>query len=247
MNWKITTLASVDSTNTYLSREAAKGAPEGSVVRAVTQSAGRGRQGRTWISRPEAGLYFSILLRPPVKPEEAITLPLVAGLAVAEALQPYLPDMPLLIKWPNDILLGSRKLSGILCEMNADMSGLSHVIIGIGVNVNLTTDEMPQEIANIATSLIDAAKKRFEIEEVLHSILKSFEAVYASWLEEGFAAIHERISARDALIGKELTIELIGEPISGKAVGIAKNGALLLQTKEGSIKEIISGEAHLRK
>lgn len=245
MKWNLITLPSVDSTNTYLAREALNGASEGTVVRAITQSAGRGRQGRTWVSQPDAGLYFSILVRPAVQPEVAITLPLVAGLAVAEALQPFVPSAPISIKWPNDILIGKRKLSGILCEMNANMAGLSHVIIGIGVNVNLATKDLPDEVAKIATSLFEATGKTFESNAVLDAILKAFDSIYAEWLNGGFAAIHERIARRDALFGKELTIELIGEPVSGKAVGIAKNGALLLQRNDGTIREIISGEAHL--
>lgn len=250
MKWDIVKLANTASTNADAMKAAANGAAEGTVIVAAAQSAGRGRQGRQWVSQPGAGLYISIVLRPPCDILRASTLPLAAGLAVAEALDPLLPSagspFPVAIKWPNDLHVGGRKLCGILCELSSDAAGVRHVVAGIGVNVNLDVPTLPPDVAAIATSLKAEAGHAFQLDDVLTRILASFGEVYGEWLGQGFPALLPRIARRDTLLGKRVSIELVGTPACGVAAGIAASGALLLRKDDGSIEEVFSGEAHVK-
>ena len=245
MKWHVISLDSTASTNADAVRLAGEGAAEGTVVVARTQTAGRGRQGRAWVSRPGAGLYFSAILRPHAEPEAAATLPLVAGLAVAEAVAPLLPSREVKIKWPNDVLVGGRKLAGILCEMQTGESGVAHVVVGIGVNVNLAESELPPDVAAVATSLSQAAGRAFALDAVLDAVLGSLGDAYDAWRRGGLAALLPRIGARDALRGRHVRIGLVGEPVEGVADGIAPSGALLLRKPDGGVEALFSGEAHI--
>lgn len=245
MEWEIRHLAETGSTNADLAALAAEGnAGEGLVILADSQTAGRGRQGRTWFSRPGDCLSFSMLLKPEVKPEMAATLPLVAGIAVAAALEKFLPREEIAIKWPNDILAGGRKICGILCEMSAQGETVRHVVAGIGINVNLGAGALPAEIAGTATSMKMLAGKKFALGEVFSAVLESFSEYYSRWLEGGLAAVKADLDARDILRGRRVEMRLLGKPLSGKAVGIAESGALLLLLDDGTIEQVFSGEAH---
>lgn len=242
--WKIRRVEETGSTNADLAAMAG-GAGEGTVLVARSQSAGRGRQGRQWVSQPGAGLYFSVLLKPQVPPERAATLPLVVGVAVARALDGFLGHHVVSIKWPNDILAQGRKLCGILCEMCADTAGLRHVVAGIGINVNLDVASLPGDVAQTATSMKALAGHVFVLDEVLHAVLLSLEEVYRKWLARGVAAIRDDLAARDWLYGKRVEMRLLGEPTAGIAAGISECGALLLKRDDGSLEEVFSGEAHI--
>lgn len=185
-----------------------------------------------------------MLLKPEVKPEMAATLPLVAGIAVAAALEKFLPREEIAIKWPNDILAGGRKICGILCEMSAQGETVRHVVAGIGINVNLGAGALPAEIAGTATSMKMLAGEEFALGEVLSAVLESFSEYYSRWLEGGLAAVKADLDARDILRGRRVEMRLLGKPLSGKAVGIAESGALLLLLDDGTIEQVFSGEAH---
>lgn len=253
MKWEIHNVDCTGSTNTDAAKAATNGVNEGFVIRANRQTSGRGRQGRTWVSQPGSGLFFSIVLRPKRPTADAVTLPLVAGIAVAEALEKFIhgttdttqatPSIG--IKWPNDLLANGRKICGILCEMQADLSGVRHVVVGIGINANLDTSTLPPDVAEIATSLKMLSGHPVDAEEVFGNVLVSFAKAYDSWSENGFAAILPSLARRDVLRGQNITIELVGKPVSGIASGIAPTGALLLTKPDGSIDEIYSGEAHI--
>lgn len=246
MVWKIRHLASTGSTNADLAALAAYGGiGEGFVVLADSQTAGRGRQGRTWVSRSGRGLYFSMLLKPNVAPEAAATIPLVVGVAVAAALERFLPSAEIAIKWPNDILADGKKICGILCEMAAQGDTVRHVIAGVGINVNLDAVELPPEIAGTATSMKMLGGVDFSADEVLSSVLDSFAGHYGRWRESGMAAVKAELDARDALRGRRVEMRLLGKPLSGIAEGIADSGALLLRLDGGAVEEVFSGEAHL--
>lgn len=246
MDWKISHIAETGSTNADMAALAARdGVGEGFVVWADSQTAGRGRQGRTWFSRPGDGLCFSMLLKPNAKPEMAATLPLVAGVAVASALEQFLPSAEIAVKWPNDILCGGRKICGILCEMAAQGDSVRHVIAGIGINVNLPANELPAEIAKTATSMRILSGKEFSPGEILNAVLASFARCYARWQEAGLAAVKGELDARDALRGRRVEMRLLRKPFSGTAVGIAESGALLLRLDDGATEEVFSGEAHI--
>lgn len=238
-------VAETGSTNRDAAALAEAGVPEGVVVAAGTQTVGRGRMTRTWFSPPAANLYFSLLLRPAVEPGRASSLPLVIGLAVAEALAALAPETRPLIKWPNDILVSNKKVCGILCEMQVETDCcVRHVVAGIGVNLNLAQAELPKELSSRATSLRIEAGRRFSRAAVLAAILNRFEPLYDEWCAQGFEALLAKIEKRDALRGKTITLEQGGHRIEGRADGLFPDGALRLVTEQGSVP-IYSGEAHI--
>jgi BirA family biotin operon repressor/biotin-[acetyl-CoA-carboxylase] ligase len=236
--------AETGSTNRDIATLALAGAEEGVVVAAGAQTDGRGRMTRVWFSPHGESLYFSMLLRPAVEPGRAASLPLVTGLAVAEALAELAPETNPLIKWPNDILIGSKKVCGILCEMQAETDCVRHIIPGIGVNINLPLEKLPEELCGRATSLRIETGRSFSRAAVLAAILNRFEPLYDRWCAEGFEPLLGAISARDALRGRMITVDQGGRRISGVAGGILPDGALRLVTEQGAVP-VYSGEAHI--
>lgn len=234
-----------DSTSRQLGLLAEKGAPEGTVVVADEQTAGRGRMARAWFSPAGINLYFSILLRPRVPPAAAATLPLFVGWGVARALESMLPGLVARIKWPNDILVHGRKICGILCEMQAEADCVQHVIVGLGVNVNLTASDMPAEIVRLATSLRMVSGDMWSRPALLAAILNTVEPAYLRWCSEGLTPFLDDLRTRDALVGRRVTLEQIGRQLAGRAVGIAPDGALLLETDDGQVVPIVSGDVHI--
>jgi BirA family biotin operon repressor/biotin-[acetyl-CoA-carboxylase] ligase len=232
------------STNRDVAARAQAGAAEGVVVAAGLQSAGRGRMTRVWFSPPKVNLYFSLLLRPGVELARAASLPLVMGLAVAEALCDLAPEMRPLVKWPNDILVQDRKLCGILCEMQAETDCVRHIIAGVGVNVNVTRAQLPEALRDRATSLKIETGRPFSRAAVLAAILNRFEPFYDQWREEGLGPFLPALGARDALRGRAIALEQGGRRIEGRAEGVQADGALLLLTEEGLVP-VYSGEAHI--
>jgi BirA family biotin operon repressor/biotin-[acetyl-CoA-carboxylase] ligase len=237
-------LAETESTNRDVAALAVAGAAEGVVIAAGAQTAGRGRMSRVWFSPKAENLYFSVLLRPQVAPGLAVSLPLVVGLAVAEALAEIAPDTVPLIKWPNDILVGGKKVCGILCEMQAETDCVRHIIPGIGVNLNLLREKLPEELCGRATSLRIETGRSFSRAAVLAAILNRFEPLYDRWCAEGFEPLLGAIRARDALRGQAITVDQGGRRISGVADGILPDGALRLVTEQGAVP-VYSGEAHI--
>ena len=238
-------LASTPSTNAVLARLAAQGAPEGTVVVAEKQEAGRGRMSRGWFSPPDTGLYFSLLLRPTVEVARVTSLPLVIGLAVADALATHLPAGEPRVKWPNDIWIGGRKAGGILCELQAEIDGIQHVVAGIGINVNLEARALPAELRTIATSLKMAAGVTVPRAELLAALLAHLERDYAAWQRQGFAPFLERLRDRDALFGRSITVERASGALSGTADGVNPDGSLRLRLPDGRIESLYSGDAHI--
>ena len=238
-------LASTPSTNAVLCRLAAQGAPEGAVVVAERQEAGRGRMSRGWFSPPDTGLYFSLLLRPTVEVARVTSLPLVVGLAVADALAPHLPAGEPRVKWPNDIWIGDRKACGILCELQAEIDGVQHVVVGIGINVNLEARALPVELRSIATSLKMAAGVTVQRAELLAALLDHLERDYAAWQRQGLAPFLERLRDRDVLLGRSITVERAAGALSGTADGVHPDGSLRLRLPDGCIESIYSGDAHI--
>lgn len=244
MEWGIVRVKETGSTNADLAEMARNGAPEGLVLVAERQTAGRGRQGRTWLSRPGDSLCFSLLLRPTAEPAKAASLSILAGVAVAEALEGLMPGVAVSVKWPNDVLANDRKICGILCEMGGG-GGAMHVIVGIGVNVNLDTATLPPEVAATATSMRREAGRTFEPDAVLSALLEAFGARYGQWLDAGLASSMPFLDAHDWLRGRPVAMHLLNEPLSGIGRGISPDGALLLETAGGTVAEVYSGEAHL--
>src|SRR5579875_3239990 len=215
--------AEIDSTQ-RLARELARaGAEEGTCVIAEAQSAGRGRLGRTWHSPPGTNLYCSVVLRPPLAPAAVPQIALVAGVAVAAAVAET-TTLAVEIKWPNDVLVGGRKVAGVLTELEAELERVRFVIVGIGVNLNTTA--FPAELAARATSLALAER-------------------YGRFLAGGFAAVRAEWEARSALTGKTVRVSGPDGAVSGRVLGVDDAGALRLLTDAGE-RRIVAGEVTLR-
>jgi len=234
---------SADSTNRRIAALAEAGAAEGTVLAADCQTGGRGRMGRAWVSPPGLNAYLSILLMPAMEPGCVTTLPLLAGLAVAQTIERVAPALQPRVKWPNDILIAGRKASGILCELEAEADRIRRVVCGIGVNLNAT--RFPDELASRATSLAIEAGGPVSRARFVAELLNVFEPLYETWQREGFEALRPAFLERDALAGRRVTVEQAGRAITGRAVGLGADGSLLLEEADGRQAAILSGDVHI--
>jgi len=230
------------STNSDAAALGRSGAPEGTVVVADAQTAGRGRLGRTWVSQAGLNLYLSILLRPRIPPAAAPQLALVAGLAVAEAFEEE--GAVAAIKWPNDVLLGGRKACGILTELEAEADRVDFVVVGIGVNLNSGEEDFPTELRARATSLRLDRGREVERARFAGRLLGRFERCYERFREHGFAGLAAEWERRSALVGRELTVDGAGEVVTGEYAGIDLDGALLLRDRDarGAMRRVLAGD-----
>lgn len=238
-------LETTDSTNRQMAARARAGAPHGSVLVADAQTAGRGRMARQWFSPPGSNLYFSLLLRPDVVPMKAPQLALLAGLALARAVETLCPELTPKVKWPNDVFLNGKKLSGILCDMDAETDRVHYLVVGVGVNVNLSADEFPPEISGLATSLRAELGKTVPRTALLTAFLNAFEPIYESWLADGLAAWLPELGEKSHLAGRELAVEVGRESLHGRAVGLSCNGGLLLDCGGTSPRELVCGDVRI--
>ena len=236
----------VGSTQDAARELARKGAEEGTVVIAETQNRGKGRKGREWSSTPGQGIQISIILRPRLKPSQSIQIPLVAGVAVAQAIAGITPLKPR-IKWPNDLIVGGKKVGGILTEMSAEIDRIDYVVLGIGLNVNTPQTLFPKEIREIATSLAEESGESVSRVRLLQSFLEEFEGFYGVFITSGFQTIRERWKAMNNTIGAWVELNDIDEGMmKGKIIDMDAEGALLLQKKDKSIVRIVAGDITLR-
>jgi len=220
---------------------AASGEPHGTIVAAEEQTAGRGRFGRAWHSEKGAGLYFSMILRPPLPAAAAPMLTLVAGLAVREAIAQttgHAADL----RWPNDVLLGDRKCAGILLELTAEPERIKHVILGVGINVNQS--ELPTELKEEATSLRIACDRTFVRAEVLAAVLRALDRALARLLAPGgrAATVAEFERQSSFARGRRVQVEEGGEVVSGVTDGLDGAGYLLLRRDDtGAVEPVYTG------
>ncbi|MDY6834303.1 MAG: biotin--[acetyl-CoA-carboxylase] ligase [Chloroflexota bacterium] len=234
----------VGSTQDEARRLAEKGAIEGVTVIAETQLSGRGRVGRSWNSPSGSGIYISIILRPNLKPNEALQIPIVAGVAVACAISEVVSVEPK-IKWPNDIILGSKKVGGILAEMSAEIDKVNYIILGIGMNVNTTKESFPEEIKSIATSLSEECNRKVERVQLVQQLLRELEALYEEFKLVGFTPARKRWKKLNNTIGQRVKVGGT-EAIVGNAIDIDKDGALIVKDDEGNRKRVVAGDVFLR-
>ena len=240
---EIHALETVDSTNNEAKRWAHQGAPHGSVFVAEEQTGGKGRLGRVWKSPPKTGLWFSILLRPKASPEQVTNLTLFSGLAVAKAIR-SLTGCDAKIKWPNDVVIGSQKVCGILTEMAAEMESVEYVIPGIGVNVN--TEDFPEEIAWKATSLFLSTGKKWPRALVLQVILKELELLLHQQETSGTRSILDEYRENCVTIGRPASTQRGNIRLSGIAEDITDEGELVVRQSNGSLLVINSGEVSVQ-
>jgi len=242
---KIEYYAETDSTNLRARALAHEGAPEGTIVVAETQTQGRGRRGRTWFSPPGCGIYVSVILRPRVQPHEAPQLTLLTAVAMAETLLER-ADLPFAIKWPNDILVGGKKISGILTEMALEMDRVDYVVVGLGLNVNTPAEAMAEEIREIATSLRMLTGKIFSRVEILRAFLAKLEHYYALFQDRQFERIRNRWKELSGIIGKQVKIEGLDRAYEGEVVDLDRDGFLILRTSDGAFERIVAGDVLYR-
>ena len=224
---------------------AARGADEGTIVVAETQSGGRGRVGRPW-SSPRGGIYFSVILRPDIKPGQALRLPLIAGIAVAQAVKRNTTLDPRL-KWPNDVVIGGKKVGGILTEMGAEPDRLDWVTVGIGLNVNTPRGSFPHEVKEIATSLFEAGGREIPRVGLLQGILTEFESLYGNLAESGFEPLRRMWKELSDTIGAHVVVTTPSGQLKGLAEDIDGDGALILKMESGVLERIVAGSIKLRK
>lgn len=234
----------VDSTNLELIRLAKEGAPHGTLVIADSQMAGKGRMGRKWISPPGSGIWMSLLLRPEISPQSASMLTLVAALAVVEGIRGETGLNPQ-IKWPNDVVLGGRKLCGILTEMSTEAGAIRYVVPGIGVNVNMT--EFPPEVSETATSLRLELGREIEREPLIARMMEAFEGYYEKFLKtQDLAGLTEEYNRRSVNLGRQVKVLDPAGNFQGEAMGIDSQGSLLVKMADGQVCQVISGEVSVR-
>jgi BirA family biotin operon repressor/biotin-[acetyl-CoA-carboxylase] ligase len=231
----------ISSTNSHARELAEKGAAEGEVVLAESQTHGRGRLGRRWESPPLANLYLSVILRPKLAPVHAPQITLMAAVALAETVGSFIPQKAT-IKWPNDILVNGKKLAGILTEAACVPERVEYVILGIGVNVNYPIDSMPQELRHRATSLLDLTRIEVNRESFLRRLIQDLDRCYGDLEQSGFEPLAPRWEAHFGLRGQRVRVELIDQVVVGRARGIAQDGALLVQGDDGTLQKVIAGD-----
>lgn len=230
----------VDSTNDVAKYLAENGAEEGTVVVAEIQNRGKGRRGKTWIS-PPGGVWMSIILRPDILPSRAPQLTLVTGVAVAETLKKEL-KLNVGIKWPNDILIGNKKVCGILTEVNASINKVNYVIVGIGIDMNVDVPLFPPDLQKGATSLKNELDTEINGAILVQKFLLNLEKLYSQFTADKFPDILNEWRSLSKTIGSRVEVRTRGKTVQGYAVGINKDGILILELDDGSLKKMISGE-----
>lgn len=236
---------SIDSTNTLAKGLANEGCPNGLVVVAEEQGAGKGRLSRGWISPYAKGIWFSVVLKPPFLPQEASKCTLLAAVAVVKAVN-KIAGVHAAIKWPNDILLMGRKLVGILTEMNAEFGHINYVVIGTGINTNATPDDYPEDVKDIAVSVADAATEQFTRVDLLCDILKNMEDLYEKALLDGFAPILEEWRKYSCTLGQEVKVMAPDCTYFGKAEDIDEDGLLIVRKVDGTLEKVMAGDVSIR-
>ncbi len=234
----------VDSTNRALRQLAEEGKPQGTIVIAEEQLQGRGRLGRSWHSPPGKGIWISVLLKPPLAPENSACLTLLAGVTVQKTIQ-EVTGLETGIKWPNDILYSGDKLCGILTEIKAEMEALHYLIVGIGLNVNQGKSDFPPELAKSSSLKIITGQKQ-DRHQLTTALLQNMDNLYRLFLQEGFGAIREMWKGKNITLGQKITVHRQGAAsFSATALDIDGKGRLKIVTEEGREDTITAGEVSL--
>ena len=235
----------VKSTNDIAHQLADKGAVEGTIVTAEKQTLGKGRLGRSWHSPDKMGIYVSIILRPKFTPDQAPGLSIMSALAVAETLNEHAPKK-VQIKWPNDILINGRKVSGVLTELSAEKSKINYVIVGIGINVKQSEGDFPPNLRATATSLQRETAKEISRVDLTKLLLVNFENEYLRYKKDQLKKSLVRIRKWSSLLNQEVTLRWNGAAITGTAIDIDSTGSLIIESN-GNRMTISSGEVSVVK
>jgi len=238
---KIHYFETLDSTNSQAYQLALNGAEEGEMVIAESQERGKGRLGRHWFSPPFLNLYLSVVLRPNISPHQASLITLMAAVATADAIRKFSGLLPL-IKWPNDILLGGRKVAGLLNEIQSEMDRIHFVILGVGINLNMDEKMFSEEIKSIATSLKIEMGQTISRKNFLQSLLQELENWYTIFMKQGSTMILKAWRDRAQLKGRQVKVTSFGEILIGVAVDVDSDGALILEMADGKRKRVVAGD-----
>ncbi len=234
----------IGSTNSQAFRLALSGAREGEIVVADAQTSGKGRLNRVWQSPPGVNLYVSAILRPRIEPATAPQITLMAGVAVAELLSGYCPD-GVSIKWPNDVLIRSKKACGILTEMKASAGAVDFIILGIGLNVNMERADFEAPLSDTATSLrieTGIAQNRLD---VISRMFDCIEKWYRVFVQAGFAGLRDVWLAHADILGKSIRVVQRDDSQEGVVADIDADGAILMRSENGFVQRVIAGDVLL--
>jgi BirA family biotin operon repressor/biotin-[acetyl-CoA-carboxylase] ligase len=242
---KIYALPQAASTNEVAFRLALNGAEEGEVVLAESQTKGKGRMGRQWESPAGLNIYLSIILRPRIVPGKTPLITLMAAVACAEAIDEVTGLTPA-IKWPNDLLIERKKLGGILTEADMELDRINFVVVGIGINVNMTRTLFPPSIKDTATSLQEALGREISRIALIQAILRRLEQWYKRLGQGRGEEIRRRWKELALVQGQKVEVTSLGEVVRGTALDIDEDGALLVQTHSNTIKRVVAGDVTLR-
>ncbi len=233
------------STNADAFRLAEEGAAEGTVVLADAQSGGKGRRGRIWASPAGVNLYCSIILRPSIMPHEAPQLTFLSAVAVARAIERTTKLTPE-IKWPNDLLISGKKVAGLLNEMSAETDGVNFVILGIGVNLNMTAQQFPPDLRQPATSMLLESGVPIDRSLFAGIMLTELDLLYSDFLTHGFTPVREEWQQRCNARGRRIQVTDSGtDGTGGLFSGIDSDGALLLRSDDGQLLRITCGDVRI--
>ncbi len=241
---EIVTPTTVSSTNDVAKDMVKKGAAEGLTVVAQVQTQGRGRRGREWYSG-EGGLYLSIYLKPNLPPQEASKLTLLAAIVMIEVLRNDY-HIAAEIKWPNDIFVGTKKICGILTELRADPEAIHYLILGIGLNVNQTAKDWPEQVQEIATSMQLETGKEVNLKAVFVRVLETVEKQYLRLQNGMLTDLIANVKANSCLLGKEVKILTKAGESYGKAVDILDDGSLVIKRSTGQLEKLWAADVSVR-
>ncbi|QYY36797.1 biotin--[acetyl-CoA-carboxylase] ligase [Ruficoccus sp. ZRK36] len=240
-------LAETDSTNSEAERLLAQGEHTPFVVVAGKQTAGRGRRGRAWFSENAGNLTLSLALRPQLPPARMQTFTLWMGLSTCMAVND-LCGVSLKVKWPNDLHWDGKKVAGMLTEARSDSEMLRDLVFGIGLNINSVTDQFPEEVRPLASSLREAAGKVFDLNATAAKIIVALQKACDDFLEDRYReTFREEWPKFDALVGRTVTVSLTDGDISGEYLGIDETGTLRLRLPDGVEQRFAAGDVTLRK
>ncbi|MBU1913248.1 MAG: biotin--[acetyl-CoA-carboxylase] ligase [Candidatus Omnitrophica bacterium] len=234
---KIYSYKETSSTNDAAYKLAASGEKEGSVVIAESQTAGRGRMGRFWVSPKSKGAYFSIILRPDILPKEVSSITLFSALSVAKTIR-EMAGLATFIKWPNDVLINDKKICGILTEMNAETDKINFVIIGIGININTKEELLPKG----ATSIMEARGAEISRLELVKGIFKNLDKYYKLFNSDQIAEIIREYKEFSNFLGKRVQVTYHDTKLEGYAIDVDKEGALVLRMDSGLNERVLAGD-----
>lgn len=232
----------ISSTNDY-AKEYANYYDDGTVIVAERQESGKGRLGRKWLSNESNGIWMSIILKPNLNPHDVVSLTQVAAISVVNAIEEN-TICKAGIKWPNDIIINDKKVCGILTEMSSEIDKINYIIVGIGLNVNISL--FPDDISNKATSLMIELSEKIDRKKLLASILNNFEKFYSIFLRFGFNSVRDMCKKYSITIGRDVIIKANNIEYTGYAVDIDNDGNLIVETKNYGVKKVLSGDVSVR-